>query len=502
MNDLTRMKVHELLSLYQNRPLQFCKSFLNMHLIWDGQKKIFKSILKYPITVVPSGHSTGKSASAAALTVWWLTTRFKARVIVLAPSYRQLSTVFYAEVSKWYNKSLLKTFDLFLLKNNIMQFNHSEYKKEWYMLPISPKTPDQLQGQHGDKSLQVEEIMKQLGIEVIDDDVTMKQVIEMLKEKKAESEDNLLVIVDESSGVQDDYIEVLEGTDPTRMVFFGNMTKTSGFFYNMAYRKKSKEVNVITLSSEDSPFMSKEQTQSIINRYGKDSNVYRVRIQGLPPTSEEDTCIPLSVLENAVNNEELTKWENIEVMGLDPARYGGDDTVGYVSTGSRVELEFCYNNSNSLRCIEYISEWCRRTPEKTHYLLMDSTGLGGPIADAIYEKIDMDNDNRNDENYIPIVPNLEVIEINFGSNDVFEEKEYANIVTEMFFFLKEELIQNKNVIIPDDMELIEDLSSRKYLFKSDGRLIIESKDEVKKRIKRSPGRGDSFLLAVYGRKFV
>ena len=67
--------------------------------------------------------------------------------------------------------------------------------------------------------------------------------------------------------------------------------------------------------------------------------------------------------------------------------------------------------------------------------------------------------------YVPIVPNLEVIEINFGSNDVFEKNEYANVVTEMFFFLKEELIQNKNVIIPDDMELIEDLSSRKYLLK-------------------------------------
>ena len=241
-------------------------------------------------------------------------------------TWRQLSTVFYAEVTKWYNRSLLKPFDLFLLKNNIMQFNHQDLKKEWYMLPISPKTPDQLQGQHGDKSIQVEEIMKQLGIEVIDDDVTMKKVIEMLKEKKAESEDNLLVIVDEASGVSDDLVEVLEGTDPTRMVIFGNMTKTSGFFYDWAYRKKSKEVNVITLSSEDSPFMSKEQTQSIINRYGKDSNVYRVRIQGLPPTSEEDTCIPLSILENAVNNEELTKWENVEVMGLDPARYGGKNS--------------------------------------------------------------------------------------------------------------------------------------------------------------------------------
>lgn len=502
MNDLIRLELQKTLTPYKEEPLKFCKSILNMHLIWEGQKKIFNSILNFPITVVPSGHSTGKSALAAALTHWWMTTRFKARVIVIAPTWRQLSTVFYAEVTKWYNKSLLKPFDLFLPKNNIMQFNHEELKKEWYMLPISPKSPDQLQGQHGDKSIQVEEIMKQLGIETIDDDVTMKKVIEMLKDKKAESEDNLLVIVDEASGVSDDLIEVLEGTDPTKMVIFGNMTKTSGFFYDWAYRKKSKEINVIRLSSEDSPFMSKEQILSIINRYGENSNVYRVRIKGLPPTSEEDTCIPLSILENSIQNKELTKWKDVEIMGLDPARYGGDDTVGYVSTGSKVELEFCYSNTSSLKCINYISEWCRRTPNKTHYLMMDATGLGGPIADAIYEKIDIDNDNKNNENYIPIVPNLEVIEINFGSNDVFEQKEYANVVTEMFFFLKEELIKNKNIIIPDDEELIEDLSSRKYLFKSDGRLIIESKDEVKKRIKRSPGRGDSFLLAVYGRKFI
>ena len=69
-----------------------------------------------------------------------------------------------------------------------MQFNHLDLKKEWFMLPISPKSPDQLQGQHGDKSMQVEEIMKQLGVEFIDPEDTqlMEKIIEILQNPKLE----------------------------------------------------------------------------------------------------------------------------------------------------------------------------------------------------------------------------------------------------------------------------------------------------------------------------
>ncbi len=93
MNDLIRLELQKTLAPYQKAPLKFCKSILNMHLIWEGQKKIFKSVLSCPITVVPSGHSTGKSASAAALTHWWITTRYKARVIVIAPRCRVVGGV-------------------------------------------------------------------------------------------------------------------------------------------------------------------------------------------------------------------------------------------------------------------------------------------------------------------------------------------------------------------------------------------------------------------------
>ena len=134
--------VKNTLSAYKDMPIEFCKDFLNMPLIWQGQQKIFNSVVKNKRTTVPSGHSTGKSGSAAALTLWWLSTRYKSRVIVTAPTFRQLMTVYYAEVNKWYNNSVLKELNMFDCMANFMRINDKNLAKEWYMLPISPKSPD------------------------------------------------------------------------------------------------------------------------------------------------------------------------------------------------------------------------------------------------------------------------------------------------------------------------------------------------------------------------
>lgn len=503
MRDTERLEIHKHLSVYKDDPIKFCKSILEAHLIYEGQRKILESVRDYPITVVPSGHSTSKSASASFLTLWWLATRYKARVIVTAPTWRQLQTVFYAEVNKWYNKSLLKEFDMFLLKQNIMQFNHEDYKKEWYMLPISPKNPDGLQGQHGDKSQLVEEIMQEMGIVSIDTNEEITEVIRRLREADEngeEKEDNILIIIDEASGVDDRIPEVLEGVDPTRMVVFGNMTRTDGFFYEWAYNMKDETMNVITLSSYDSPFMSKTQIESMERRYGKDSDVVNVRLRGLPPSGNANSCIPRRLAESCINIEIKHRFEDFEVLGVDPARFGGDFTVGYSATGSKFKEEFYFSKESTMQCIGEIMRWCRRTPHKKHYLFLDATGLGGPIADRIYEIIDEDYNNKGVEGYIKKAPNLEVIEIHNGGKPR-DNEEYSNTITEMFFTCKERL-EKEDISMPNDNELIQDLTGRLYNFDSYGRIIVEKKEEFKKRIGRSPGKGDAFLLCVYGLDYI
>jgi phage terminase large subunit len=48
--------------------------------------------------------------------------------------------------------------------------------------------------------------------------------------------------------------------------------------------------------------------------------------------------------------------------------------------------------------------------------------------------------------------------------------------------------------LPDDDELISQLSTRKWRMTSKGKMILESKDDMKKRGLKSPDRADAFVL--------
>ena len=80
------------------------------------------------------------------------------------------------------------------------------------------------------------------------------------------------------------------------------MTKNTGMFYDSVYRSKG-QFNVIRLSSYDSPFMSYEQIEYMENRYGKDSNVVKVRLKGEAPDQEIDTIISRNLLEQYIDFE-------------------------------------------------------------------------------------------------------------------------------------------------------------------------------------------------------
>ncbi len=476
-----RYLVDDFLDKYKNEPVKFCKSILNMKLIWEGQRTVLESIKDHKRTSVASGHSTAKSATAAAITLWWLSTRVKSRVLVTAPTFRQLMTVYYAEVNKWYNNSLLKPLGMFNLMSQHMTVADPELKKEWYMLPVSPKTPDALQGQHGDKSEDVKNIMKSLGIDEIDNDADLKTVIEALKAKKnieGGSQDELLVIIDEGSGVGQEVLEVLEGTDYTRLVIFGNMTKTTGMFYDSMYRSKG-QFNPITLSSYDSPFMSYEQINYLEKRYGKDSNVVRVRLKGLPPDSEDDTIIPRELLETYIEatidpDKELD--DSVIDIGYDVARFGDDTTVIYERRGSYIQNQYFYRKKDTMHSAGVIARIAKENSNTEVTAKVDVVGVGGGPFDRLQEQG---------------IRNLTLIEVH-NNGTAINDEEYADTITELFFTFLEKL-KAGCVSIPDDPELIEDLAGRKYGFDSKGRLKVESKDDFKKRFKRSPDKGDGFL---------
>jgi hypothetical protein len=57
---------------------------------------------------------------------------------------------------------------------------------------------------------------------------------------------------------------------------------------------------------------------------------------------------------------------------------------------------------------------------------------------------------------------------------------------------------NKNgACLPPDPELAQELTETKWKFMSNGKIQIESKEELKKRLKRSPDKADSLALTFY-----
>jgi phage terminase large subunit len=142
------------------------------------------------------------------------------------------------------------------------------------------------------------------------------------------------------------------------------------------------------------------------------------------------------------------------------------------------------------QAIRLAKETIESYPEIEHVKFnVDDTGVGGGVTDRLIEVIA-------EEGY-----GWEVVPVNNGSSSLDEY--CANLVTEMWQSIRTDLEANLTNFIngqpgvmelPDDEELISQLSTRKWRMTSKGKMILESKDDMKKRGLKSPDRADAFVL--------
>jgi phage terminase large subunit len=163
------------------------------------------------------------------------------------------------------------------------------------------------------------------------------------------------------------------------------------------------------------------------------------------------------------------------VVGLDIARFGDDKTVFCFRRG-RVCLRF---ETLSRADVVRIADYCQGVigdfaPVR---VFLDAGGVGGGVYDILVAR-----------------GFREVVRaVNFGSRALLEQR-YANRRAEMWDNARAWLAQELPVQIPPDEELLSDLCSVNKRYDTQGRLLLESKDEVKKRLGRSPDKADAFVL--------
>lgn len=445
-----KIKWGELSAFYYDKPIAFVEDIIlrEGQFVTDQQKQALESVINHKRTTVKSGHGTGKSTTQAWLIIWWMFTRPNCRIPCTAPTGHQLNDILWPEVKKWYNQSRLFPFKFFEWTKTRFSLTAPEYKETWFATPVSVTNPDNLQGFH---------------------------------------EDEVLFVVDEASGMPEEVTDVIEGAltkGGCKLAQFGNPTRVSGMFYD-SFHKYRKLYNCITFSSEDSPLVTEDYVKGIADKYGVNSDPYRVRVKGEFPAQEVDTIIPRDLLESAAGKPDYKKIMNLQdptvYMGVDVAREGDDSSQIYARVGNQVIEHEESNEPDTMYIAKKAARIAMRYNEHSKIVInVDLTGIGAGVVDKL-------NELR--------LKNVEVRGIH-NNQTAKLDSEYADAITEMFYELKERL-KTGSVVIPFDDELILQLSSRKYEFDSKGRFVIESKKKYKKRLGGSPDKGDALLLCFY-----
>lgn len=445
---------------YRKNPVLYAREVLQFEPD-KWQKEALMDLAKNPKVAIKSGQGVGKTGMEAVALLWFLSCFPYPRIVATAPTKQQLHDVLWSEVSKWQSKSPLLSEILKWTKTYIYMIG---YEKRWFAVARTATKPENMQGFH---------------------------------------EDNMLFIVDEASGVADPIMEAILGTlsgENNKLLMCGNPTRTSGTFFD-AFNSDRALYQCHTVSSADSPRTNKENIESLIRKYGKDSNVVLVRVYGEFPKQEDDVFIALSDIEQCNSKVYELPEDNAYpyiMFGVDVARFGDDETIIYRNVKGKLGIVKNRRGQNLMKTVGDIVALYKKTIKKFPeykgriYVNIDDTGLGGGVTDRLREVKREQSLHR-----LFIIPINAAEKIETDTKDGKDAAEhYNNLTTHMWAVLRD-LLQNRQIEVSDDAESIAQLTSRKYFMASNGKLELESKKEMKKRGLPSPDRADAMALAVY-----
>jgi phage terminase large subunit len=443
-----------LIDVYWDDPVAFAEDILAFSPD-EWQQNVLNDLAHNRFVSVRSGQGVGKTGLEAITVIWYLCCRPNPKVICTAPTRQQLNDVLWAEIAKWLESSMVKNF-LKWTKTKVYMIGSEE---RWFATARTATKPENMQGFH---------------------------------------EDYMLFVVDEASGVADNIMEAIFGTlsgEENKLLMCGNPTRTSGFFYD-SHHKDRADYKTHKVSSWDSPRASKENIERLIRKYGKDSDVVRVRVYGEFPKSEPDVFIPLEMAEMATENEVEPRGDTV-TLGVDVARYGDDETVIASRMGGKVFDLKTYNKQGTTettgRIIETAREFYSDYRVHTVKVNIDDDGVGGGVTDELNEFIRES-----------ILPFSIIVNPVGNGRKAHDEDHYENRGTEMWAAIRDNLKENltafvngekATVQLPADDRLISQLTTRKYKMTKKGRIALERKEDMKKRGLDSPDRADAVSLA-------
>ncbi|MBQ8331121.1 MAG: terminase B [Clostridia bacterium] len=447
----------EAILYYADHPVHFVEDLIGATPD-EKQAQILQSVADNPMTSVRSGHGIGKSTVEAWTIIWFMATRPFPKIACTAPTQHQLFDILWAEISKWLRSAPALEKEFVWTKEKVYL---KGYPEEWFAVARTATKPDALQGFHAD---------------------------------------DILYIIDEASGVKDNIFEPVLGalsTPGARLLMCGNPTQLSGFFYE-SHTKNKASYSAFHVDGRSSKRVSQDFINTIIRMYGEDSDVFRVRVAGEFPKAEADVFIQLSLVESSIMTEFYPRKIPASIrIGCDVARFGDDKTVIGSKVDEKVTLEKKRNGQDTMKTADDIVllyyDLLRKYPDYKDDITVcvDDGGVGGGVVDRLRQMKKNAPERLGQMNIVPIT---------FGQR--IKHKYYHDSTTYMMATVKALLSpfdedgnpKPVELILPNDDDLVAQLSGRKYGLTDNSKIKVESKKDMKERDLPSPDEADCVLL--------
>lgn len=416
----------------------------------EWQRECLREIataLKNPVTryqpiqiARASGHGIGKSAFIGMIANWGMSTHHDTRVVITANTDTQLRTKTAPEVSKWFRLAL--TSHWFKKPAMSIYSIDVEHEKNWRLdfTPWSENNTEAFAGLHNEGK-------------------------------------RIILIFDEASAIADKVWEVAEGalTDEyTEIIWivFGNPTRNTGRFRE-CFRKFRHRWLTKHIDSRDVEGTNKAKLQEMVDDYGEDSDIVKVRIRGMFPSASLKQFIPTHLVDAAKGKHlKINQYEFAPVIiTCDPAWEGDDELVIAMRQGLYFKiLEVIPKNDNDVLVANKIAAY------EDKYQA-DAVNIDGGYGTGIISA-----GKTMGRNWF-------IVWFSGESPD----PGYLNLRAYMWGKAKEWLAEGG--AIPDDDVLYEDLIGPETVARLDGKIQLESKKDMKTRGLRSPNRADSLILS-------
>lgn len=431
---------------YRDRPVAFVRELLGGDPT-PFQAGMLEDLVEHKRVAAHTGHRSGKTTDFAWAALWYSCTRPYSKVIDTAPTFkRQVKLIFWPELRKW-AKRLPAPHGFQLGLTDLV------WDDGWFITGQSAAEGENIAGFHSDAGV--------------------------------------MVIVDEAAGVEDVIFEALEGalsarTGEYRLLIGGQPSKTTGVLFEAREKLRSKVAGDGLFrfhhqSALDSPLVDRAWCEERRRQWGEDSPAYRVRVLGLPPATDANALIPYEKIHAAVE-----RWKAgtcpIDIApryGVDVAYQGDDDSVLARRFAHRLESLTAVHGYDSIQVGDLVMGAQRIERVSVSTINVDGIGYGAGTVARLRECKAPVND------------------VNVGSRSS-KPDDFENLRAELCWAMREWFMSD-TAEIPDDADLIGELGALRTVYLKTGRVGIEPKLELKKRLGRSPDRADALMLTFGGR---